>query len=250
LIWVAAIALLVLWYGDLEPLNFGVMVIGGYWLLMGTLMLSESPELSPRVQRTLPRTFAGRALLTWFNPGPGTGFVFSVTSGVVAVAGLAIFGSLVPVRRPPRTESLVFAMVIAGYLLGYLGIVRLIAMPLCLRFGRLLSIPVGTLIGVMMLAMMLPSIVTVLTTGSAAPRYTPIEAIDWAWTLVELFESSYSPSLALAVLVGGAIFAAINLLLLFREFDYRRISVPERVLEDERNEAGDERPETGDVDRG
>ena len=39
----------------LEVLNFGTMVVGGYWLVMGTLMLSESPELSPRVQRGLPR---------------------------------------------------------------------------------------------------------------------------------------------------------------------------------------------------
>ena len=76
LLWVAVMTTLLLWYGEADPVNFGMMVLGGYWLAMGTLMLGESPELSPRVQRDLPKTYLGRMLLTWFNPGPGTGFIF------------------------------------------------------------------------------------------------------------------------------------------------------------------------------
>ena len=87
LLWIAVIAFLALWYEDTEVLNFGTMVVGGYWLVMGTLTLSESPELSPRVQRRLPQTFAGRSLLTWFNPGPGTGYVFAICSGTVRRIG-------------------------------------------------------------------------------------------------------------------------------------------------------------------
>ncbi|EMI20362.1 ABC transporter permease, partial [Rhodopirellula maiorica SM1] len=52
LIWIASIATLALWYSEEEVLEFGIMILGGYWLLMGTLMLGESSELSPRVLRT------------------------------------------------------------------------------------------------------------------------------------------------------------------------------------------------------
>ncbi|MEM1069164.1 MAG: hypothetical protein AAGI63_09730 [Planctomycetota bacterium] len=38
--------------------------------------------------------------------------------------------------------------------------------------------------------------------------------------------------MALLILTVGALIAIVNLALLFREFDYRRVAVPKRVLED------------------
>ncbi len=233
LLWIATIAYLVLWYRDLEVLNFGVMVVGGYWLVMGTLMLSESPELSPRVQRGLPSTLAGRTLMTWFNPGPGTGYVFAIASGSVAAVMMGGFGLLAESDRAPRTDPATFATIIIGYLLAYLGIIRLLVMPLCHRFGRLLSIPIGTAVGVMAIGGILPTILSVVFTGSPPFSYTPLETMDWAWTLVEAFESRYSPLLAMLILVTGIVLTMINFAFLFRDFRYRRISVPERVLEDQ-----------------
>ena len=233
LIWVAVIAFLALWYEDLEILNFGTMVVGGYWLVMGMLMLSESPELSPRVQRGLPSTFAGRTLLTWFNPGPGTGYVFAISSGTVAAVTMGAFGLIVDVGRGPRTDAATFSTIIVGYLLCYLGITRLIAMPLCRRYGRQLSLPVGAALGVMLIASILPTILTVMATGSTPMTYRPIEAIDWAWTLVHAFETGYSPYLAMLILITGVVITVLNLALLLGEFRYRRISVPKRVLEDQ-----------------
>jgi hypothetical protein len=234
LIWVGSIALLVLWYRELEILNFGNMVIGGYWLVMGSLMLAESPELSPRVQRGLPSTFAGRAMLTWFNPGPGTGFVYCIATGSTAVIVLATFGFLAPSDRMARTDPGTFAMITVGYLMGYLGIVRLISMPMCRRFGRAFTIPVAILVSIMILALVLPSVVTVAMTGAPANSYTPLEAINWGWTLIEAFDGRYSPALAFLILACGAGIALVNLVFLFREFDYRRIAVPSRVLDDAR----------------
>ena len=48
LLWIVVMTILLLWYGDVDPINFAMMVLGGYWLAMGTLTLGESPELSPR----------------------------------------------------------------------------------------------------------------------------------------------------------------------------------------------------------
>ncbi|MEM1069165.1 MAG: ABC transporter permease [Planctomycetota bacterium] len=191
LLWCGSMALIILWYEDLEVLNFSNMVIAGYWLLMGSIMLAESPELSPRVQRGLPSTVAGRVLRTWFNPGPGTGFVYAITTGSTGVAVMALFGTLVPYDRAPRTDSITFAMIVIGYLAGYLGIVRLISMPLCRRFGRMLTLPVGTLATVLMLALVSPTVLMVATTGAPARSYTPIEAVNWGWTLIESFERRF-----------------------------------------------------------
>lgn len=233
LIWIAAIAFLALWYEDNEVLNFGTMIVGGYWLLMGTLTLSESPELSPRVQRQLPRTLAGRCLLTWFNPGPGTGYVFAISSGTVGALVMGGFGAgVVDVNRAPRTDPVTFSLIIAGYLLSYLGITRLIVMPLSRRFGSSLAIPVATLAILMVLAGFTPTVLSVVFTGSTPYNYTPLEAIDWAWTLVEAFDTRYSPVLALLIMFTGMVITVLNLMLLFGVFRYRRISVPERVLED------------------
>lgn len=233
LLWIAVIAFLALWYEDNEVLNFGNMIVGGYWLLMGTLMLSESPELSPRVQRQLPSTYAGRSLLTWFNPGPGTGYVFAICTGSVGAIVLGAFGEgVVSVNRPPRTDTVTFSIIVTGYLLGYLGITRLIVMPLCHRFGRSLAVPLASLAILMVLAGVTPTILTVVFTGSPPYNYTPLEAIDWAWTLVEAFDTRYSPILAILILLFGMVVTVVNLTLLFGVFRYRRISVPERVLED------------------
>ncbi len=233
LLWIAVIAFLALWYEDNEVLNFGTMIVGGYWLLMGTLTLSESPELSPRVQRELPRTFAGRSLLTWFNPGPGTGYVFAICSGTVGALAMGAFGEgVVTVNRAPRTDTLTFSLIMIGYLLSYLGIIRLIVMPLSHRFGSSLAIPMATLAIVMLLAGITPTVLIVVFTGSPAYNYTPLEAIDWAWTLFEAFDTGYSPMLAIMIVITGIVITTMNLLLLFGVFRYRRISVPERVLED------------------
>ncbi len=233
LLWIATIVFLVLWYEELEVLNFGIMVIGGYWLVMGTLMLGESPELSPRVQRQLPSTLGGRSLLTWFNPGPGTGFVFAISSGCVGAFVMGAFGVLVD-GRDPRTDSFTFSCIIIGYLTGYLGTIRLIVMPLSNRLGRTLVLPIAVLAVVMGGAAFTPLILTVLVTGSPPYDYTPLEALDWAWTLVEAFDNRFDITLALAIAFLGLTIATVNLGWLFREFRYRRVSVPQRVLADQR----------------
>ena len=231
MLWVGCIGMMALISRDSEVIVFGIVVLGGYWLLMGTLMLAESPELSPRVQRGLPQTFLGRAFLTWFNPGPGTGFVYAVASGIAGVSVLGIF-SFVADLTVTYT-----ALIVIGYLAGFLGIIRLIAMPLCRRFGGMFSITIGTLVTVMLLAPMAPSTITVLMTGGVSNSYSTIHTLNWAWTLAEVADRQrYQIFDASLVLCVGAIIGIFNLALLFREFDYRRIAVPDRVLQDRQNE--------------
>ena len=237
MLWVGCIGMMALISRDSEVVVFGIVVLGGYWLLMGTLMLAESPELSPRVQRGLPQTFLGRAFLTWFNPGPGTGFVYAVASGIAGVSVLGIFSFVADLTVTRAEVPIYTALIVIGYLAGFLGIIRLIAMPLCRRFGRMFSITTGTLVTVMLLALMAPSTITVLMTGGVSNSYSTIHTLNWAWTLAEVADRQrYQIFDASLVLCVGAIIGIFNLALLFREFDYRRIAVPDRVQQDRQNE--------------
>ena len=231
LLWVAVMVTLLLWYGESDPVNFGIMILGGYWLGMGTLMLGESPELSPRVQRDLPSTYFGRMLLTWFNPGPGTGFIFAICSGTVGAFSLALFATIYE-ESSATTEPFVFAMIVVGYLMGYLGIVRLIVMPLSYRIGRSFVMPSAIMALLLAFAAITPTVLTVVATGSTPFNYGPLECINWIWTLAESFTNEYSPPLALLIFCAGMLLAFINVLILFREFQYRRVAVPERVLQE------------------
>lgn len=65
--------------GD-DVVYVAVMFSCHYWLIMGLLMVGESPILSRRVQRTLPRTTQTRSWLSLFMPGSGRGFLFAVAN--------------------------------------------------------------------------------------------------------------------------------------------------------------------------
>ena len=230
LVWLTCMCLLSIWYDDDEGLIVGCAIAFFYWYLMGTLMLSESAELSPRVQRDLPSTFAGRVMLTWFNPGPATGYVFAVSTGLAGIVAFAIFG----INESYRSGTIVnFALVTSGYLMAYLGITRLIAMPIQRRCGNNIAITLAVAIFVLLISAITPLVILVCLTGSPAYDYTPLEAINWFWTLDEASSSRFSPFLAAIVFFTGLAITIVNLIFLFRVFQYRKVSVPKRVLQDE-----------------
>ena len=95
------------------------------------------------------------------------------------------------------------------------------------------SLTTGALLTVMILALMAPSVITVILTGSLGGSYEAIDTLNWAWTIGEAVDRQlYPTSYALLILGTGAIIGILNLFLLFRELDYRRIAVPERVQQD------------------
>ncbi len=237
LVWIGVMIALCLWSKELEIANVAGAFLTGYWLVMGSLMLCESPELSPRVQRDLPSTFAGRALLTWFNPGPATGYVFAVATGVVGLLGMGVFGVVVSVDggRAPRTNPLIFSGVASGYLMLFMSITRMIAEPIMKRTGRIIPVALGSLFGVLILALFTPSIFKVLTTGTMGYGYQTIDVINWGYTLGEMIDGSFDPALGFLIMAAGAVAMLINLAMLFRVFEYRKVTVPERVMQDMAN---------------
>ncbi|TWU05595.1 ABC transporter permease [Stieleria varia] len=236
-IWILVMVALTVRYSDVEPINFGSTMIGLYWLIVGTLMLGESKELSPRVQRGLPRTYLSRMFLTWLYPGPGTGFMFAICSGCAGLLVLSAFGDFAEInglsRRRNTTSGLIFAMIMAGYLLGYLSVIRLLTMPLARRFGSSFVLPLVIGLLVMFTALVTPLILHFMLTGGPPRSYEVLEAPNWAWTWEHAINRRFDPGIATLIFVVGAMVFAINLFFLFREFRYRRIAVPRRVLADE-----------------
>jgi hypothetical protein len=113
-----------------------LVLVGLHWYVMGGFMTGESPALSPRVRRSLPQSFLGRMLLTWFNPGPATGYVFALVnltvSAALAAAGTLIFATFYAhlntgwsaIDWDPLADFMVFGLC---YVTIYLGVGRLLA---------------------------------------------------------------------------------------------------------------------------
>ncbi len=250
LLWVFAIMFIPLYYAteaeynyiDAEPINFGMIVVCGFWLLMGTLMLTESPELSPRVQRTLPSTFLGRVFLLWFNPGPGTGFMFAICSGTTAMVTMALFAihpDFLPSNNSTRTFPLCMAMLMSGYLLFYLSATRLLVMLFSWRLGRSFVLSILVLAVTLFLGVVTPSLIIVALTGDLSMQHSVLELPNWGWTLDQAFSSGgIDWGMATLVLLAGCLMFGINLLLFFREFSYRRIAEPERLQADKQAALG------------
>ena len=231
LLWVGTIATLALREGS-EAIVVGQIFLATYWLLMGALMLAESPEMSVRVQRTLPTTTLGRMFLLWMNPGPGTGFMFATTS---CFAGLTILGvfALFMRHNSSFTHPLLSGTVFMGYLLMYLGATRLIVLGLGRRLPCTFALPTITLVALLVAGVAGPSILMTIFTGAPSQSYGIQEFTNWAWMIDELDDSRTMLQIAiLASIVGGTLFM-INLVMLSRETTYRHQPTPIAVLSDD-----------------
>ena len=237
--------------GDDEVIYACVSLLLGYWFVMGMFVTGESPELSPRVKRDLPQSFLGRAFLTWFNPGPGTGYVFVFCNLAAAflllAVGLTVAESTRYVWLLPRwsgneaEQLLAFTGLGIGYVVLYLGL-GLLAVRLLRRL---------TYVGLMLALVVHPLLVL---TGIFVPLviywmselrymdYSLLHVTNPFWSMVEIVDrrriDGEMTALLILVLGGAAIVAALNLPAIVRELRHVRIAKPKRVAaEDAEREA-------------
>jgi hypothetical protein len=219
-------------------------VLGGiFWMFVGAMLTGETAELSPRAKRNLPQSLLGRSMLTWFNPGSGSGYTFAVCNMagifvmhiVLACSSLAMGDD----RAPPTSDWFFSGMSILGYLAGYLGVVRLCA-SLARRFTAVPMITVFLMhVVVLLMGIFIPMAILSLQFGINAYEfaYGPLQLTNWWWTVLELLWTGTSGPVGeyipLAVLVlGGVIFLA-NLVDTATEVEKVRTVAPQRVLEDD-----------------
>lgn len=214
-----------------------------YWFFAGAVLTGETAELSPRAKRNLPQSLLGRSLLTWFNPGSGSGYTFTVLnlSGVVLIHALvvAMAKQLSDERAPSVDDWFVFAICLLGYVAAYLGFVRL-----CVTVARR-HFPVSMLtvfllhLVVLLAGVFVPLAILSVQYGVSGSDfdYGPLQLTNWWWTLGDLMfrgtggsVGAYVPVVILAV---GGVFFLINLIETADEVEKVRTVAPQRVLEDD-----------------
>ena len=224
-----------------EALFVAAMISGVYWYVMGTLLTSEWPHLSRRVQRSLPQSQLGRIFLTWLNPGPGTGYMFCVANlTALLVAGLLFMRSTSGMgARWPTSDQLFFFFVIGwSYVVLYLGLGRLL-IGFVRRFV-FVSLTAGFLVHVILLLVGTggPQILAYMSSSSAFnSQYTLLHMTNPVWTLMTLLDRNVAAVEAWTVLIviGSAAFIVLllNLRAVAVEIQHHRRTLPSRVAEDE-----------------
>ncbi|MEO1615384.1 MAG: hypothetical protein AAFV88_06015 [Planctomycetota bacterium] len=236
-IWVTLFSYLSWSSGETEYLNVGMIFMVLYWLLIGVLICGESWELSPRVRRDLPKSYSARMLLTWWMPGPGTGFMFVISTALAGFILLALFATCQQVAGPEgvsnnRTWPGLFAFLSVGYLAGYLGLVRLVSLPFQKRWGSSFIPPLIACILFVFLGTAGPAMVDVLVRGRVGSGASPLHASNFIWMWGESFNrGGIGGEIVLLVFAVGMLILLINAGLLVREFRMRRSETPHRVSE-------------------
>ena len=205
-----------------DGLAFALVATAMHWAGVGVFLVSQSGSISPRTQRTLPRRLSSRMLLSWLNPGGGTGYFFVVLNyGALLLAYL-----LIPAPKPISREMDLYLNVIFGYLVFYLGALRLVMLAIPA------TVPNRSGVGVFLAVLLL-------SLGSGVPIFMSMAANDferWTYetysvfnifaTFADIYEAQGSPTTLLnfsAVLV-----LLLNAVLVSRDIVLVRV----RAIED------------------
>lgn len=252
-------------FGNEPEIGVFMMITGTiYWALLGSLLIGEYPQLSPRVRRELPQSFLGRMIWTWFNPGTGTGYVFmSLNLSFLALA--AIFVLSVPdhmsrqmiinmgggvVQSSPNvdfslsafieqlynnSDEVTFVLLAAAYVVAYLGMSRLVV--LLARQVATVGLVFSLLITIFFViaGAALPWILQFWLFNYRNEGYTILQMTNWAWTLEETLDRgiwNHWPA-PVGVFLSATVIFLINLILTAGEVSQVRLAAPQRVQDEE-----------------
>ncbi|MGE0607934.1 MAG: ABC transporter permease [Pirellulales bacterium] len=221
------------------------------WYVMGIFLTSEDPELSPRVQRRLPRSFLGRLFFSWFTPGPGSGYMFVLANLAAAIllgaAFMSAYQMFVPggarfgLRQGWRT-LLLFALLAYCYTAIYLGLGQLILAWMRRRFAvsEVFAVLLQALLQLLLCAV--PAVINAYV-ENWRENYTLLQFVNPWWTIPELWFSGLGPdpwlgidqelALVLTVPPLAALIIFVNLRGVAEEVRKTRIAPPVRVLEED-----------------
>jgi hypothetical protein len=176
---------------------------------------------------------------TWFNPGSGTGYTFTVANLltlliVTVAAGLTAEMEGFAAARG-NLDWLLFATLAVAYVVLYLGVGRLLVL-LLRQLGRvtmLLTFLVNVFLAVVGVA--IPLFFQAWLEGYGRMSYSLVQLTNWVWTLEEAGDGNLlSFSLVPIIVYGSAgIVFLLNLLFAIYEVEQVRLVTPERVLRDE-----------------
>ena len=248
-------ALLVGWFGYFflnepetydfrnEMLIAALIMLGIHWYAMGALMTGESPQLSHRVRRSLPQSQLGRAFLTWFNPGPATGYVFALSSAAAGLLLVAIAAILKPASqatapfgRLSTDVVLQFGGLGLCYIAAYLGLGKL-AISFVKRFTQVPLVAGVAIHAIILLTFCcVPYLLQLMWTDWRNDDYTLMQIFNPLWTLMEVVDNrNFQRDWATLLLVAAAavLILLANLPGIAREMHFARVAKPKRVAEED-----------------
>ena len=221
-------------------LSFGI-ALAAIWTVCGSMLAAESQVMTPRIRRELPSSFLARATLTWLTPGPVTGLVFTAVNVVlVAIALRFAFEELFQrsdVFMPANALQMLrsFSIAYAGYLIGFLVLVRFVIAVIRINNNPRVEIGVAALIAIAVMTALVPYAIGLHLNDYRTYGYSAWQVTNWAWTLYEIGDgrnASFEIGLILIVVTFGF---AVALLTQPRLALPRRIATPKRVQEEREN---------------
>lgn len=217
-----------------------------HWYLAGVFLAGEPQIASLRLRRSLPQSGLGRIALTWFNPGPGTGYAF-VLLGALATGALVDVAAHLPdawwrrtgggaVSNSDAASLHALTVVQLGYLAFYLGVGKSIIALLRRRYRVQEWTPVVVHAALLFVGAMVPYAVQQASQDLRGTGYSALQASNVFWTLLEFVDRSSFPDRAVVMtLVGfaGMAVAVGHLPGLLRELDIHHVPPPLRVTEED-----------------
>lgn len=215
-------------------LGFAIAVV---WTFASTLMVAESPVMTPRIKRELPSSFLARLLLTWVTPGPGTGLVFASVGGAI-LGVLAVFGVdyLVDQQGPrgfagARIVITRFSMLYASYVISFLVITRWVVAIVRINNNPRVEIGFATFVAVAVVFALVPYSIGLHLNDYRAFDYSFWQITNWAWTLSEATDGR-APGVEYHVAGAAIALFLLNLMMMPATVLPRRIATPARVEEE------------------
>ncbi len=217
-----------------------LLVVGVFAVLMfiGSLITGERGVISPRAQRTLPKTFFGRIFLTWLYPGAGLGYIYLVclyAALVVTLGGVELYYSATIRNFFGRESVLAAGYLLLCYLTIYLGVNRLIMMSVTKQLPGRMVASVAMLIVLLILAHLIPLMTVFYLNDYREFDYGWHQAFNIFWTTAEAVDglsAEIGASMVIVTLCALAVFG-LNLILSTRDVMLIRVSRPPRVMEEE-----------------
>ena len=219
-------------------------------LLLGALMTGELGVMSPRAQRTLPKTFFGRVCLTWLYPGAGLGYVFLVClygSVVVALASMELYYERTVSNWFGSTSIIALGVLLVCYLIIYLGLTRLILLGVSKQMpGRMVG-SFSVLLVLLIFGHLIPWLGVYYLNDFREYEYGWHQAFNIYWSVIEVADRvslDIGASIVIVSLCAIVIFG-LNLVLCTRDVMLVRVSQPPRVREEDEHfemEQGEQDP--------
>jgi hypothetical protein len=200
-------------------------------------MTGERGVISPRARRTLPQTFLGRVLLTWFYPGAGMGYIFLVCMFAALFTTMCvseIYYSLSLQMRMGRSSLVYVGYLLLCYLVIYIGFNRMLMFAVAKYMPARMLGAFAMMAVLLLLSHMLPLVIAFFLNDYREFDYDWHQALNIVWTCTEAARGLNTPvevAMGILTLLAIGIFG-LNLVLCTRDVMLVRISEPPRVKEE------------------